>query len=293
MATGDQLLYLKLADALSRPSDAYLTAQEGINALKQAGEGYLQGQDIAESIRQRKLSKQTLSEALGGNVPDRVQPYSNLNVQTVEKLGGLRGLADITEPNKSNDWLTKFNMTQEAILKRQKDRQAFIEKMIGAKGNKDAINESQDALKASQAMQSLNDDLDKLGEGEARFKSSPAAKLFAPVLAAKKAQILLYAGFSRGGKQLTGTELGVVVNALAPTAFDDKESRHMKNSTFQDWADGKIDLMGAAKLLGPAGVPLAAIAQNQRIKREQETKNMLLGGGGSEDLNTLFSSEGL
>ena len=289
------LLYEKLAEALSQPSHAYRAAQAGLGIPQQALEGYLSGSDIADKLRQRKLAQQTLSEALGGNVPDRVRPYGSLGLSTVEKLGGLKGLADITEPNKSNDWLTKFNLQQVEIMKRQKDRQAFIEKMIGAKGNKDAINESQDALKASEAMQSLNDELDKFSEGEARLKSSPAAKIIAPVLAAKKAQILLYAGFSRGGKQLTGTELGVVVNALVPTVLDNKESRQMKNKTFQDWADGKIDLMDAARLLGPAGVPLMGIAQNQRIKREQKIKDSLLGTGTENggDLDSVFNSEGL
>lgn len=62
-------LYSMLAQALSRPSDAYLTAQEGIGALRSAGEGYLKGQEIGDAIRKRKLQRQTLGEILGSNAP--------------------------------------------------------------------------------------------------------------------------------------------------------------------------------------------------------------------------------
>lgn len=289
-------LYSELAKALSQPSKAYRAAKEGLGIPTSALEGYLSGSEAGDKIQSIKFGNQTLDEALGGNVPEGVSPYRNLSVKQFKPTAELlTGVGAVDKAQTGDHWLEKFNLSEEGRNKRQKDRQGFVREMVGAKGNKDAVAEGQDAMKAAEAMQSLNDDLDTLPEGKARLYSSPAAKVLSPSLAAKKSQILLYAGFSRGGKQLTGTELGVVVDALTPTALDDKASRHLKNKTFQDWAQGKIALTDAAKLLGPAGTRLMGIAQNQRLNEERKRSdltNSLIDGRG-EDLNSVFSQEGL
>lgn len=298
-------LYAKLAEALSRPSDAYLAAQEGLEIPKKAAAGYNAGADFADSIRRRREDRQTLSEVLGGSVEGLSPELQNLPFGRIKEVGSSLGdLAKFSMVGRQDENMLarqKFAMEQQERaqaerLRRQKDQQAFVREMF--RGNKDAIAESQDALKAADAMRDLNMDLDKLTPLQARLNSTAYAKVANPQIAAKKSNILLYAGFSRGGKQLTGTELGVVVDALTPTGLDNAESRHMKNRVFQDWAQGKIDLNNAANLLGAAGAPLIKVAHDQRLRNEQDRKKALMGtmGGGEsggDDLNSLFGSEGL
>lgn len=66
-------LYLKLAEALSQPSKAYRAAQAGLDIPRQAIEGYKYGAELSDSIRNRRLQRQTLGEALGGMVPEELQ----------------------------------------------------------------------------------------------------------------------------------------------------------------------------------------------------------------------------
>ena len=169
-------LYDELAKALSQPSRAYRTASAALQIPEQGLKGYKEGLDYVDGLDERKLKKQTLEEALGGNVPSRISQYRNLRVPTVKDLGGLKGLADITEEPKSSDWMIKFNMQQEAIGKRQKDRQDFIRSMIGEKGNKEAVNEALDASKAAEVMDSLNKYLHQKSELNARASSSAFGK---------------------------------------------------------------------------------------------------------------------
>lgn len=70
MATGDQLLFLELAKALSRPSKAYRAAQAGLDIPQQAIEGYMSGSGLADKIKDRRLQDQTLEEILGANTPE-------------------------------------------------------------------------------------------------------------------------------------------------------------------------------------------------------------------------------
>lgn len=59
-------LFEELAKAKAQPSRAFRAAQAGIGAAEEGLKGYLTGQEIADSIRQRQLKQQTLGEALGG-----------------------------------------------------------------------------------------------------------------------------------------------------------------------------------------------------------------------------------
>lgn len=285
-------LWEELVKAKSQPSRAYRTAQAGINAADETLAGYLKGQEIGDSIFNRQLQRQTLGEALPGLVPDELTGLPVAQAKNLVPLALAKAALDKSNRNPMADFVTKYNLAEQGRRERQQRQQDFIRSMVGAKGNKDAVSEAQDALNAANAMQSLNDELDKLSPAMARVNSTVASKVLEPKIAAKKAQILLYAGFSRGGKQLTGTELGVVVDALTPTGFDNAESRHLKNKVFQDWALGKVDLSNAAKLLGPAGVPLMKIAQDQRLRQDEANKRLLLGGSGvgGNDLNELFDA---
>lgn len=65
-------LWEELVRAKSQPSRAYRTAQAGIDAADQTLAGFLKGQAISDSIRNRQLQRQTLGEALPGMVPDEL-----------------------------------------------------------------------------------------------------------------------------------------------------------------------------------------------------------------------------
>lgn len=95
-------LYVALAEALSKPSRSYRAAKAGLDIPGQALQGYLGGTEIVDKINQRKLANQTLADMLGGaqNVPERARPYGGLRGNVLEKIGGLKGIADITEPTK-------------------------------------------------------------------------------------------------------------------------------------------------------------------------------------------------
>lgn len=100
------LLYSKLADALSRPSNAYLAAQEGLAIPGKVFEGYQQGANFADEIRKRKLAQQTLSEALGGRTVPGLESFGNTTVQglttLVPAITAGAALDKANRPDKSN-----------------------------------------------------------------------------------------------------------------------------------------------------------------------------------------------
>lgn len=101
-------LYQELAKALARPSGAYRAARAGLQIPEQAMEGYTQGADFIDKIRQRKLGQQTLSEVLGGNVRG-LEDFSSLPFNQVERVGkGVSGLADLVKAraDAGSDYLT-------------------------------------------------------------------------------------------------------------------------------------------------------------------------------------------
>ncbi len=66
-------LYQMLAEALSKPSKTYRAAQAGLAVPQQALEGYLGGAEIGDKIRERRLARQPLGEALGDLVPQELK----------------------------------------------------------------------------------------------------------------------------------------------------------------------------------------------------------------------------
>lgn len=293
-------LFDKLAEAYARPSGAYRAASAALDIPNQGLEGYLQGAEAGDVIRKRNLGKKTLSEVLGGKIIPGLESFSDT---TVDAAKAIEPFAKFKSDGL--DALLKMQLTQDNIMKRQKDRQNFAKDMLNEKGNRTAVSDSQDINAASVTMNNLNEALDKLPEGTGDFYRrralSPAGRLFNPEIFALRQNIRLRAGFSTGGKNLTGTELGVVVGALEPTMTDNTASRRLKNRLFQDWASGKVNLFDTAKLLGPAGTPLVAVANAQKARqmaqeqRSRATVAASVAGGGdpSGDLDSLYGSEGL
>ncbi len=76
-------LYEELAKAYATPSKGYRAAMTGIDAVKQGIGGYLEGQQIADTMRQRKIQQTSLSDLLGQNTPDGL---SNLTVDQADAL---------------------------------------------------------------------------------------------------------------------------------------------------------------------------------------------------------------
>jgi hypothetical protein len=108
----DPRLYEELAKALAQPSKAYQAATEAINIPRKGLEGYLEGTDAADKISESRLSRQTLEQALGGNVPDSLTGYRGLTVKqfkpTAELLGGVGALDKALKEGqpKAEDYLT-------------------------------------------------------------------------------------------------------------------------------------------------------------------------------------------
>lgn len=66
----DPRLYELLAEAKARPSKLYRAFDTGFKGVDEGIQGYLKGQAIKDSLRERTLKQQTLSDALGGIPPE-------------------------------------------------------------------------------------------------------------------------------------------------------------------------------------------------------------------------------
>jgi hypothetical protein len=295
MSTGNQLLYLKLAEALSQPSKAYRAAQAGLDIPKQAIEGYKYGADFGDSLRKRKLAQSSLTEALGGRIPDGLEGFGDLSVEAAGDLAKpISAIADLQKANTGDNWLAKFKMQQDATNERQKDRQDFIRSMVGAKGNKEAVNQAKNAVQGLGYVDDLYGEIDKLNDTQKALASNDLTGKLFPSINALKKNVRRTAGFSEGGKNLTANELNIVVDSFEPTVFDDPKSRVLKKKIAKDYYSGTIDLFDAAKLLGPAGAKLQEIAAKQ--KQRAAMGDSLLRNeatGGDPELNDVFASEGL
>lgn len=78
-------LYDELAKAYARPSGPFRDAAAAIDVGNQAIEGYKSGAVLADDARKRKIKQQTLSEALGGDVPG-LEGFGNTSVETLDEL---------------------------------------------------------------------------------------------------------------------------------------------------------------------------------------------------------------
>lgn len=115
MSAGDQLLFLKLADAYARPSGAYRAATAALDVPNKGIEGYLQGTEIGDKLQERKLQNMTLSEALGGQpLPSGTEGYGNLRVRQFEPVAKLAtGLGNLAKAQREGLPDTKDFMTSD------------------------------------------------------------------------------------------------------------------------------------------------------------------------------------
>lgn len=106
----------------------------------------------------------------------------------------------------------------------------------------------------------------------ARAQATPLGSLLDPDTQQAESSLKL-AAFTFGGKQLTGQEKQVVFDALFPKWTDNNSSRESKRVLMKDYMTGKIDLLEAANLLGPAGQPM------REMLNQLQTKSQGSGGG--------------
>lgn len=290
-------LYEKLAEAYAQPSQNYRNFQAGIQGANSAIDTIGKATALREEMRKRKLEQQTLAEALGNNVPESVAPYGGMNVSTLKNLGGLDAIAKLGKT--TTDPMTMLRLRQEAIDKRQNKQQEFIRSMVGAKGNKDAVNQAKNAAQGLDFVDKLWESYDKLGDTQKSLAGTPVFEKMFPTINTYKQNIVRTAGFAEGGKALTGPERGIIVNSFLPTTYETPESRSAKKQIARAYYLGTIDLFEAAKLLGPAGQQLLPIAQAQHERMQKEgldtaskVSGMMNMGGGNE-LDNIFGSEGL
>lgn len=109
-------LYAELAKALSQPSKAYRTAQAGLAIPQQLLQGYLEGGQVADLIRKRKLEQSTLQEALGGNLPSSLAGFGNTSVEAAGALAKpIEAIAALEKASGASSM--ESVMTQEDALK--------------------------------------------------------------------------------------------------------------------------------------------------------------------------------
>lgn len=309
-------LFQELAKALARPSSGYRAATAALEIPGDAIQGYESGAKLADQIQARKLGRQTLSEALGGNLPPGMEGFGNTTVnaataldkpitaiaalqkalqernQKGRQLFGTQGKnALVFDPN-GNGSVSTIPLpsgSDEPIIPKAAGQTlspyadpsgtplAFTPgrgftpvpsgkgttgKPVLKQGNEQAVSDA-----AMMQMQAPN--IDKMfdaykdkGPVMARLQATPAGSVLDPV--AKQAEnSLKLAAFTFGGKQLTGQEKDVVFGAFFPSVTDNAQSLENKRALLKDYFAGKVDLLQAANLLGPAGAPLKGMLQSK------------------------------
>lgn len=293
-------LYAALAEALSQPSKKYRAAQEGLAIPRKAMEGYEYGAEFMDKQNKRKQADTTLEEMLAGtgmSLPEGTEGFAKLKYGQFEPMAKLAsGIGDLQkagrDPNK--DFMTKFQMQQDAINKRQKDRQDFVREMVGAKGNREAVNQAKNAAQGLGYLDDMWNAYEKLNGVQQAGAGTPIFEKFFPVVNSAKANVIRTAGFAEGGKNFTAQERGVIVDSFMPTTYESDESKALKKRIGREYYLGTIDLFNAARLLGPAGVKLKEIAERQQKRQgigDSLLKNEM--GVGDGDLDSVFAEEGL
>lgn len=129
-------------------------------------------------------------------------------------------------------------------------------------GNEQAIGDV--ALMQSQAgnIDKLFDAYSNKGPIAARAQATPIGNVLDPQTKQLENALKLSA-FTFGGKNLTGQEKQVVFGAFFPSFTDNAASLEQKRSLLKSYFSGKVDLLQAANLLGPAGAPLRGMLQGK------------------------------
>jgi len=101
-------LYEMLAQVEAQPSGAQQVLEAALGAAKNVGQGYLASKDIEEKLRKRRIQQSSLADLFGGNLPERVRPYGNLPVESLEAVSpALTAISKLDEnPMAGGDYLT-------------------------------------------------------------------------------------------------------------------------------------------------------------------------------------------
>jgi hypothetical protein len=201
--------------------------------------------------------------------------------------GGLaqRGSVQQTAYVDSSDGAPLFFDREGQRYVRSSDGQTVVGRPVPNKGQGEAV---QSAARASELMPKIDvlfDALNQKSELGARAAVAPAiGPAFYPEINQLRQEVK-QVGFTFGGKNFTGNEEAIIMGALIPGPFDSPASREAKRTALKGYVSGQIDLMGAANLLGPAGIEikrvikpqLKAITTETPAQRKQRLLNELSG----------------
>lgn len=292
-------LYDELAKAYAQPSRAFRDVSAALQIPDQGLAGYKSGLEYADALQKRRQDKQTLQEVLGGTVAGLSPELQNLPFGRVKEVGS--ALGDLSKFGKTNDLAQRQQFAieqqarqQKAAAERQQRQQDFIRSMVGAKGNKEAVNQAKNASQGLGYLEDLWNEMDKLSAAGKSAAGTPILEKLYPTVNALKKNVLRTAGFAEGGKNFTGIEKGIIVDSFLPTTYETEASKALKKRIGREYFLGTIDLYDAARLLGPAGdklIPIARAAE-ERANKERKNTALSLGGGmsGGSDLDSLYSS---
>lgn len=152
------------------------------------------------------------------------------------------------------------------------------------KGDESAVSDANLIVQQVGNVDKLFDAYKNKSKMNAALQATPLGNFSDPALKQIEDSLKLSA-FTFGGKNLTGQEKEVVFGALFPKPTDalDPETYENKRNLLKNFYAGKIDLLQAANLLGPAGSQLKSMLQkkmNQGTpKTEPESKDVLKVGG--------------
>lgn len=305
-------LFEMLAEAKAQPSGAYKALQAALGAVKDTGEGYLQGKEIQDSLRQRKLKQQTLADALGGrSLEDGIMNFTGetgaiqnknaellVNLMKAKKearqkgtqLFGTRGDKGLVfDPNETviseipippgDDPIIPKAVTpvlspyatpggQPEVYTPGRGLTPVSSGGTGTpvlkQGNDQAINDVSLIKEQIPIVSRMFDSYKSKGKLAKAAQATPLGYVLDPSTKADENALKLSA-FTFGGKALSKDEKGVVFNALFPNPYglDDDAALNKKQTLLTQYMTGKIDLLQAANLLGPAGAPLKGMLQSK------------------------------
>lgn len=304
-----EALFAELARALGQDSRGLRAVKAASEIPFQAMAGYDTGAKFGDSIRERALKRQTLSEALGNkpleegimNMTGEGGAAQNTNIDNIialdkarkeaaraTQLFGTRGdkglvfnpnntsISEIPLPGSSDEPIIPKAVSQTLSPYADPSGQplAFTPGRgltpVPSKGGTPVLKQgNEQAISDAALMQSQAPNIDKLFDAYkaktpamAKIQATPAGSALDPE-AKQLENSLKLAAFTFGGKNLTGQEKQVVFGAFFPSLTDNPASREQKRNLLKNYSAGKIDLLQAANLLGPAGAPLRGMLQSK------------------------------
>ena len=140
---------------------------------------------------------------------------------------------------------------------------AILGKAVPSKGQAEAVQSTSRAQVILPKIDTLFDSLAQKSELGARAAVIPGiSKAFFPEINQLKNEVKQI-GFTFGGKNFTGTEEQIIMDALIPNSFDNDASREAKREALKGYISGQTDLLQTANLLGPAGNRIKQVIGSQ------------------------------